>query len=92
MNPVNFGSAWNKSLAFELGAIVATETRALWVAGATEESAWSGRPHIGPVCWSPNININRDPRWGARRAVPPQHARTGPLHTSLSLFLFTRRP
>ena len=28
MNPVNFGSAWNKSLAFDLGAIVATETRA----------------------------------------------------------------
>ena len=55
MNPVNFGSAWNKSLAFELGSIVATETRALWVAGATEESSWSGRPHVGLDCWSPCV-------------------------------------
>lgn len=49
MNPVNFGSSWNKSLFFELGAIIATETRALWLAGAVEESTWSGRPHIGQL-------------------------------------------
>ena len=74
MNPVNFGAAWNRSLAFDLGAIVAEETRALWVAGATEESSWSGRPHIGPVCWSPNINSalrSRGPRARARPLTPP---------------------
>lgn len=27
---------WNRSLFFDLGAIIATETRALWLAGATE--------------------------------------------------------
>ena len=64
-NPVNFGSTWNASLGRALGEIIATETRALWLAGAVEESDWSGRPHIGLDVWSPNINIARDPRWGA---------------------------
>jgi hypothetical protein len=62
MNPVNFGAAFNRSLAFDLGAIVAQETRALWLAGATEESSWSGRPHVGPICWSPNVNGAFPPR------------------------------
>ena len=56
MNPVNFGNAWNKSLGRELGAIVGVETRALWVAGAVEQSP---RNHIGLDVWSPNINIAR---------------------------------
>jgi hypothetical protein len=43
---------WNDSLSFQLGAIIATETRALWVAGAVEDSTWAGRPHIGLDCWS----------------------------------------
>ena len=59
-NPVNFGNAWNKSLAFQLGAIIGVETRALWLAGAVEQSP---RNHIGLDTWSPNINIARDPRW-----------------------------
>jgi len=58
-NPVNFGTTFNDSLALEMGAIIATETRALWLAGATEESAWSGRPVIGLTAWSPNINLAR---------------------------------
>ena len=44
--------------------IIATETRALWLAGAVEDSTWSGRPHIGLDVWSPNINIQRAPQWG----------------------------
>jgi len=64
MNPVNFGATFNRSLFFSLGAVIATETRALWLAGAVEDSDWSGRPHIGLDVWSPNINIARDPRWG----------------------------
>jgi beta-glucosidase-like glycosyl hydrolase len=64
MNPVNFGATWNRSLFFGLGAVIATETRALWLAGAVEDSDWSGRPHIGLDVWSPNINIAREPRWG----------------------------
>jgi beta-glucosidase-like glycosyl hydrolase len=50
-NPVNFGCAWNASLARTMGAIIATETRALWLAGATEESTWSGLPVIGLDAW-----------------------------------------
>lgn len=56
-NPVNFGAAWNDSLVFDMAAIIAEETRALWLAGAGEESSWSGRGHIGLDVWSPNVNI-----------------------------------
>ena len=72
MNPVNFGATWNKTAFYTLGSIIATELRALWLLGATEESAWSGRPHAGLDCWSPNININRDPRWGRNQEVPSE--------------------
>ena len=53
--PAQYGATWNRSLFFELGAIIATETRALWLAGAVEESEWSGRGHIGLDTWSPNM-------------------------------------
>ena len=60
-NPVCFGNAWNKSLVRELGFTIAIESRALWLAGAVEQSP---RNHIGLDTWSPNINVARDPRWG----------------------------
>lgn len=50
-NPVNFGATWNASAFLSLGSTIATELRALWLLGATEESAWSGRPHAGLDCW-----------------------------------------
>jgi beta-D-xylosidase 4 len=53
---------WNKSIAYDLGRYIGLEGRGLWLAGATEESGI--KPHIGLDAWSPNININRDPRWG----------------------------
>jgi beta-glucosidase-like glycosyl hydrolase len=59
---VNYGFMWNTSAAFEMAAITSTETRALWLLGATEASPWSGMPHVGLDCWSPNINMNHDPR------------------------------
>lgn len=61
MNPVNYGTAWNDTLAWELGAIIATQTRALWLIGADEQND-SPSIHIGLDAWSPNININRDVR------------------------------
>lgn len=63
-NPVNFGMSWNQTAFLMLGQVVANETRALWLAGAVEDSDWAGRGHIGLDVWSPTININRDPRWG----------------------------
>ena len=68
-NSVNFGATFNDSLAREMGAIIGVEARALWLAGATEESVWSGRKVIGLTVWSPNINIARDPRWGRLQEV-----------------------
>ena len=61
MNPVNFGNSWNKSQARMLGQTIGIEARALWLAGAVEQSP---RNHIGLDHWSPNLNLERDPRWG----------------------------
>lgn len=60
-NPVNYGSAWNRSLIYDMGKIVGVEARALWLLGAVEQFP---RNHIGLDCWSPNINIARAPQWG----------------------------
>ena len=69
-NPINLGSSWNSSMWYEMGSIMGLETRSLWLAGATEYNSWSGRPKMGLDCWSPNININHDPRWGRNQEVP----------------------
>ena len=66
---MNYGATWNASLTWEMAQIIADEQRALWLLGAVEDSSWAGRPHIGLDCWSPNININRDPRWGRNQEV-----------------------
>lgn len=58
---------WNRSLMYDLGRLIGKEARALWLAGALEESGSASTPvhapHIGLDAWSPNINIARDPRW-----------------------------
>ena len=68
-NPNALGAMFNRTMFREIGAIIGLELRALWLQGATEASSWSGRPHAGLDCWSPNININRDPRWGRNQEV-----------------------
>lgn len=50
-DPVNYGMTWNRTSFLEMGQLIATETRALWLAGATEFSGWSGYPHIGLDLW-----------------------------------------
>ena len=71
-NPVNLGASFNKSMWETLGDVLGREVRALFLAGATEPSAWSGRHPIGLDCWSPNINLNHDPRWGRNQEVPSE--------------------
>jgi hypothetical protein len=68
-NPNALGASWNKSAYREMGHIIGVELRSLWLHGATEASSWSGKPHAGLDCWSPNVNINRDPRWGRNQEV-----------------------
>ena len=68
-NPNALGASFNRTMFREIGAIIGLELRALWLQGATEASSWSGRPHAGLDCWSPNINVNRDPRWGRNQEV-----------------------
>lgn len=75
--PVSFGASWNRTLTREMGRVIGTEARALWLAGAREASTWSGRALIGLDCWSPNININRDPRWGRNQEVATEDPTLG---------------
>lgn len=77
MNPVNSGSTWDDSLAYEMGTIIGVEARALWLGGATEYNG-SPPPKIGLDAWSPNINIARDPREFTRlRRFRPAPSETG---------------
>ena len=68
-NPNALGASFNRTMFREIGRIIGVELRSLWLQGATEASTWSGRPHAGLDCWAPNININRDPRWGRNQEV-----------------------
>jgi hypothetical protein len=36
------------------------------------ENHASGLPHIGLDCWSPNIGVVRDPRWGRNLETPSE--------------------
>ncbi|CAI5705587.1 unnamed protein product [Peronospora effusa] len=50
--------------------VIGWELRALWLEGARENYVTG--PHLGLDCWSPNININRDPRWGRSMETPSE--------------------
>jgi len=53
----------------DMGSVIGVELRSLWLQGVGENVP-SHLPAIGLDCWSPNININRDPRWGRNQEVP----------------------
>lgn len=62
--PNALGAAWNMSIVNDLGRVIATEARSLWLQGVGENHG-NDLPHIGLDAWSPNINNGgRDPRWG----------------------------
>jgi len=74
--PVAIGASFNRSLVVALGRMMGVELRALRLEHACEKhvSAHPGTaaprpaalpdPCIGLDTWAPNINLNRDPRWG----------------------------
>jgi beta-D-xylosidase 4 len=67
-NPVNLGATFDPALVRDMGRVIGWELRALWLEGAREN--YPTGPHLGLDCWSPNININRDPRWGRNMETP----------------------
>lgn len=82
-NPVNLGALFEPSAALEMAQVVGWELRALWLEGAREN--YAAGPHLGLDCWSPNINVNRDPRWGRNMETPSEdplvNARYGVAYT-----------
>ena len=62
-NPNALGSTYNRSVWKGMGNTIGVELRAFYLLGVGEDHD-SNLPAIGLDCWSPNINIVRDPRWG----------------------------
>lgn len=82
-NPVNLGAIFDPADVAAMGGVIGHELRALWLEGAREN--YKAGPHLGLDCWSPNININRDPRWGRNMETPSEdplvNARYGVAYT-----------
>lgn len=69
-NPVNLGAIFDPNEIYKMAQVIGVELRALRLEGAREN--YKNGPHIGLDCWSPNININRDPRWGRAMETPSE--------------------
>ena len=65
-NPNMLGASFNRSAWRAMGRAIGVELRALWAQNVPENHK-SELPHVGLDCWSPNINVARDPRWGRAR-------------------------
>ena len=70
-NPNSLGATFNVSVWRGMASVIGLELRALWLQGVGENHA-SNLPHLGLDCWSPNINIVRDPRWGRNLETPSE--------------------
>jgi beta-glucosidase-like glycosyl hydrolase len=60
-NGALLGATWNRTLFAAVGRVIGEELRAL--------NNLAGQPS-GYSCWSPNLNLARDPRWGRNQEVP----------------------
>jgi beta-D-xylosidase 4 len=70
-NPNALGATFNKTVWRSMGSAMGLELRSLWLQGVGENHD-SNLPHIGLDCWSPNINLVRDPRWGRNLETPSE--------------------
>ncbi|KAG7342096.1 glycoside hydrolase [Nitzschia inconspicua] len=70
-NANSLGSTFNKTLWRAMGTVIGLELRALWLQNVSENTP-DRTPHLGLDCWSPNINIQRDPRWGRNLESPSE--------------------
>jgi len=58
---IGLAASWDPPLLQQVGTVVSTEARARFNAVGTSNA--HGR-YQGLTIWSPNVNIDRDPRWG----------------------------
>ncbi|HXE66425.1 MAG TPA: glycoside hydrolase family 3 C-terminal domain-containing protein [Rhodanobacteraceae bacterium] len=58
---IGLAASWDPALLRQVGTVVSTEARARYNAIGLDKA--HGR-YQGLTIWSPNINIDRDPRWG----------------------------
>jgi xylan 1,4-beta-xylosidase len=68
-DPIFLGATFNQSAWRGMGSVIGKEIRSLWLQNVGEDHQ-SNLPHIGLDCWSPNINIVRDARWGRNLETP----------------------
>eukprot|EP00756_Hemistasia_phaeocysticola_P045223 Hpha_TRINITY_DN18982_c0_g1::TRINITY_DN18982_c0_g1_i1::g.17492::m.17492 len=68
-NPNSLGYSFNRTVWKGMGEVIGLELRSFWLQGVGEDHS-SNLPHIGLDCWSPNIGIVRDPRWGRNLETP----------------------
>jgi beta-glucosidase-like glycosyl hydrolase len=70
-DPNFLGSTYNQTVWKGMGSVIGIELRALWLEGVGEDHQ-SNLPHLGLDCWSPNIGVVRDPRWGRNMETPSE--------------------
>eukprot|EP00466_Bigelowiella_natans_P002901 jgi/Bigna1/35876/e_gw1.11.102.1 len=70
-NPNALGATFNRTVWRTMGSVIGRELRSLWLQGVGEAHE-SNLPHIGLDCWSPNIGVVRDPRWGRNLETPSE--------------------
>eukprot|EP00521_Asterionellopsis_glacialis_P006973 CAMPEP_0195289138 /NCGR_PEP_ID=MMETSP0707-20130614/5540_1 /TAXON_ID=33640 /ORGANISM="Asterionellopsis glacialis, Strain CCMP134" /LENGTH=955 /DNA_ID=CAMNT_0040349109 /DNA_START=132 /DNA_END=2999 /DNA_ORIENTATION=+ len=70
-NPNTLGATFNSTVWKSMGSVIGLELRALWLQGVGENHD-SNLPHMGLDCWSPNVGIQRDPRWGRNHETPSE--------------------
>ena len=68
-NPIGLGATFNRSVWSGMGAVIGMELRYMYLAQVGEDHS-SNLPAIGLDCWSPNIGIVREPRWGRNLETP----------------------
>ena len=67
--PPGLGSAFNRTVANNLGLTIGDEIRAF--GNANGHRSYQNRP-IGVSAWGPSLNVYRDPRWGRNVEVPTE--------------------
>mmetsp|Transcript_19050 Transcript_19050/g.44658 ORF Transcript_19050/g.44658 Transcript_19050/m.44658 type:complete len:775 (-) Transcript_19050:48-2372(-) len=70
-DPNVLGATFNRTVWSEMGSVIGVELRSLWLQNVGENHD-SNLPHIGLDCWSPNVGIVRDPRWGRNMETPSE--------------------